>query len=81
MTRASLSRRTFLGGAAAAPFVLSGLGTQAHAAGLTVRALDNDMTVGKDLGKFDAEELLQLSHAHFRICHAFPALASASLLH
>ena len=36
MTRSSLSRRTFLSGAAAAPFVLSGLGTFARAADLTI---------------------------------------------
>ena len=36
MTTRSLSRRTFLGGAAAAPFVLSGLGTPARAADLTI---------------------------------------------
>ena len=36
MTKSSLSRRTLLGGAAAAPFVLSGLGVPARAAGLTI---------------------------------------------
>lgn len=36
MTTRSLSRRTFLGSAAAAPFVLSGLGTPARAADLTI---------------------------------------------
>ena len=36
MTKYSLSRRTFLGGAAASPFVLSGLGGPARAADITV---------------------------------------------
>jgi basic membrane protein A len=36
MTKLSLSRRTFLGGAAASPFVLSGLVDPARAAGITV---------------------------------------------
>ena len=36
MTKHPLSRRTFLGGAAASPFVLSGLGGAAQAAGITV---------------------------------------------
>ena len=36
MTTRSFSRRTFLGSAAAAPFVLSGLGTPARAADLTI---------------------------------------------
>jgi len=36
MITRSISRRTFLGGAAASPFVLSGLNAQAQAAGLTI---------------------------------------------
>jgi basic membrane protein A len=36
ISRRNLSRRTFLGGAAASPFVLSGLGAPAQAAGLTI---------------------------------------------
>src|SRR5260370_29916995 len=36
MTKLSLSRRPFLGGAAASPFVLSGLVDPAHAADITV---------------------------------------------
>jgi basic membrane protein A len=36
MTKLALSRRTFLAGAAASPFVLSGLGGQARVAGITV---------------------------------------------
>jgi basic membrane protein A len=36
ISRRTLSRRTFLGGAAASPFVLSGLGAPAQAAGLTI---------------------------------------------
>ena len=36
MTTHSLSRRTFLAGAAASPFVLSGLGNPARAADITV---------------------------------------------
>ena len=36
MTKHPFSRRTFLGGAAASPFVLSGLGGPARAAGITV---------------------------------------------
>jgi basic membrane protein A and related proteins len=36
MITRSISRRTFLGGAAASPFVLSGLNGQAQAAGLTI---------------------------------------------
>src|SRR5258708_39521465 len=36
MTKHSLTRRTFLGGAAASPFVLSGLGGPARAADITV---------------------------------------------
>src|ERR1700737_2477290 len=36
MTKLSLSRRPFLGGAAASPFVLSGLGDPARAADITV---------------------------------------------
>ena len=36
MTKYPLSRRSFLGGAAASPFILSGLGAPARAAGITV---------------------------------------------
>src|ERR1700680_2708957 len=36
MTKLSLSRRTFLGGVAASPFVVSGLGGPARAADITV---------------------------------------------
>jgi len=36
ISRRTLSRRTFLGGAAASPFVLSGLHAPAQAAGLTI---------------------------------------------
>jgi basic membrane protein A len=36
LSKISLSRRTFLGGVAASPFVLSGLNAPAHAAGVTV---------------------------------------------
>ena len=36
ISRRTLSRRTFLGGAAASPFVLSGLGAPAQATGLTI---------------------------------------------
>jgi simple sugar transport system substrate-binding protein len=36
MTKHPLSRRSFLGGAAASPFILSGLGAPARAAGITV---------------------------------------------
>jgi simple sugar transport system substrate-binding protein len=36
MIKHSLTRRTFLGGAAASPFVLSGLGGVASAADITV---------------------------------------------
>jgi simple sugar transport system substrate-binding protein len=36
MTKHPLSRRSFLGGAAASPFILSGLGAPARSAGITV---------------------------------------------
>ena len=36
ISRRTLSRRTFLGGAAASPFMLSGLNAPAQAAGLTI---------------------------------------------
>ena len=49
--------------------------------GLAVSALDRGTAIAEGLGKLGAEELLQFRDAHFRCCHAFPALASRSQLH
>jgi hypothetical protein len=55
--------------------------TLAQQTGLAVRVLDRDIAAAEGLGKLLVEKPSQLGHAHFRNCHAFPALASGHPFH
>jgi len=53
----------------------------AQPAGFAVSRLDPGVAAAERMRKLDAQKLLQFRDAHFRYCHAVPALASRIQLH